>query len=369
MGEPVNIVGAGPAGLTAAIVLRRHGIPVRVFEKAADVGHRLNGDYQGFENWSAEQHIPDLFRELSIEPNFLCAPFFEGSICAPGMAPVRVTSRRAIFYLVKRGAMPDTLDFGLKAQAQALGAELLFNREFDSAPGRTIIGTGPRGVDAIASGVTFATTHPDTALVVFDDAIAPKGYAYLLIHGGHGTAATVMYRGFDRERECFDRMRERFSAIAGVDLGSGAKFVSYANFFIPDTLVKGDRLYVGEAAGFQDCLWGFGMRYAVMSGYLAARSIIDGTDYDLLWQRELKPLLETSLVNRYLLERFGAIGYRYLVRRFAQGTPCAYLRHHYNRSFFKQCLLPLARREQWRRQHPAAPTLLAPHFSPSPDGE
>ena len=48
----VKIIGAGPAGLVAAIVLRRHGIPVTVFEKSPEVGHRLSGDFQGLENWS-----------------------------------------------------------------------------------------------------------------------------------------------------------------------------------------------------------------------------------------------------------------------------------------------------------------------------
>ena len=31
-------------------------------------------------------------------------------------------------------------------------------------------------------------------------------------------------------------------------------------------------LYTGEAAGLQDVLWGFGMRYAVISGFCASQS-------------------------------------------------------------------------------------------------
>ena len=44
--EPLFIAGAGPAGMTAAIVLRRHGIPVGIYEKFPDVGYRLHGDFQ-----------------------------------------------------------------------------------------------------------------------------------------------------------------------------------------------------------------------------------------------------------------------------------------------------------------------------------
>ncbi|MFV1956496.1 MAG: NAD(P)-binding protein, partial [bacterium] len=43
--DVINIVGAGPAGLASAIVLRRHGFGVKVYEMSSDVGHRLNGDF------------------------------------------------------------------------------------------------------------------------------------------------------------------------------------------------------------------------------------------------------------------------------------------------------------------------------------
>jgi flavin-dependent dehydrogenase len=92
------------------------------------------------------------------------------------------------------------------------------------------------------------------------------------------------------------------------------------------------------------------MRYAVLSGYLAARSMIDGSDYDLLWKKELKPQIETSLVNQYLMEKFGHVGYRYLARRLTRESPSDYLRRHYNRSFCKLLLLPLANADYSRRR-------------------
>jgi len=96
---------------------------------------------------------------------------------------------------------------------------------------------------------------------------------------------------------------------------------------------------------FQDCLWGFGMRYAILSGYLAAKSFIGGLDYDMLWKRELKPMLETLLINRYLFEKSGHRGYRYLTKKFAKGNPCDLLRRHYNYSFLKYLLMPIAKRK------------------------
>lgn len=105
MKETINVIGAGPAGLASAIVLRRRGFSVRVFEMSSDVGHRLNGDFQGLENWSSEKDITEILKDLGIETNFLCVPYYGGTIYAPDIKPVEIKSERPIFYLVKRGSM------------------------------------------------------------------------------------------------------------------------------------------------------------------------------------------------------------------------------------------------------------------------
>ncbi|HOP41478.1 MAG TPA: NAD(P)/FAD-dependent oxidoreductase [Geobacteraceae bacterium] len=344
MREPITIVGAGPAGITAAIVLRRHGIPVRVYEKFPDAGYRLNGDFQGFENWSSEQDITDLLKEIGIIPNFLLVPYHCGTVYAPGMKPVTVTSGRPIFYLVKRGAVPGSLDFGLRAQAEALGVEFVFNHRVDNFDRMSIVGTGPSGADAVAIGMTFETSWDDTAIVAFNDDLAHGGYAYLLVHGGRGTMASVLYGEGMAEREAFGRMVDFFQRELCLEIRNERRFSGFASFFLRDSQVVRKCLYVGESAGFQDCLWGFGMRYAMLSGYLAASSILKGVSYDRLWKKALRPMLETSLVNRYLIELFGAVGYRYLARRFDSGDPCVFLRRHYNYSLGKHLLLPFAKR-------------------------
>ena len=340
----ISIAGAGPAGLTSAIVLAKHGYKARVYEMSPDVGRHMNVGFQGLENWSSDKDITALLKDIGIDVNFLCVPYCGGDIYAPGIAPLEIKSGKPIFYLVKRGAGGGSLDEGLKKQAIALGIEILFKRRIaSSSEEAVIIGTGPKTADFIAAGITFDTEMNDRAAVVFDDEIAPKGYAYLLVNNGYGTAATVIYDDCKNEKKYFGNMLEFFKNNKPFNIKNEKRFGGRGNFFIGDTQVYHNKIYIGEAAGFQDYLWGFGMRYAILSGYMAANSIISGLNYDLLWKKELKPMLETSLVNRYLFEKFGNTGYRYLAKKFAKGDPCDFLKRNYNQSFLKNLLLPVAK--------------------------
>ena len=339
----ISIAGAGPAGLTASIVLAKHGYKARVYEMSPDVGHRMNVGFQGLENWSSDKDITALLKDIGIDVNFLCVPYCGGDIYAPGIAPLEIKSGKPIFYLVKRGVGDGSLDEGLKKQALSLGVKIFFNSRFEAASGKTIIAAGPKRADFIAAGITFDTEMNDWAAVVFDDEIAPKGYAYLLINNGCGTAATVIYKDLKNGKKYFKNMINFFKNKKNIDIKNDKKFGGCGNFFIGNTQVYHNKIYIGEAAGFQDYLWGFGMRYAILSGYMAANSIISGLNYDLLWKKELKPMLETSLVNRYLFEKFGNTGYRYLAKRFAKGDPGDFLKRNYNQSFLKNLLLPIAK--------------------------
>lgn len=341
--DAVNIIGAGPAGLMAAITLRRHGIPARVLEMHADVGQRLSGDFQGIENWSTGKDAAEFLGDMGVETNFLLKPYSKGTVFARGMEPARVSSARPIFYLVRRGPMPGALDAALKEQALALGAEIVFNRRVNDLRGSAIVSTGPKAAHMVAAGMTFETPSEDRAVVALDDDLAPKGYAYLLVSGGLGTLATVLYRDYRKANACLERTVEFFRDKTGLRTKNEKRFGAFGNFFIHCSNVREGRLLAGESAGFQDCLWGFGLRYALRSGYLAAKSIAEGSDYDALWKKELLPGLETSLLNRFLFETFGHAGYRYIAGRFAGGDPCGYLRGHYNPSPLKRILLPFVR--------------------------
>jgi flavin-dependent dehydrogenase len=308
MTDTIRILGAGPAGLAAAIVLARAGRPVQVYERRSQVGARFHDDYQGLENWTVKDDVLMEIQAAGITTDFRCRPFTSGRIYNPRLSRKDVKLKRPLFYLVQRGPGPNTLDTALKEQALAAGADIRFNETLPSGEA-DIIATGPRGVSAIAAGLTFDTSHPDDACVVVGDSIAPQGYAYLLIANGRGTLATVLYSNFDAASECLQRSLEVFRRLLPFDMANERSWGGYGAFRIPTTAVSGRSLLVGEAAGFQDYLFGFGIRSAMLSGSLAARSLLTGEDYDTLWRRRLLPTLRSGEANRRLYTTFGSFCY------------------------------------------------------------
>jgi flavin-dependent dehydrogenase len=308
MTEAIRILGAGPAGLAAAIVLAKAGRRVEVYERRAQVGARFHDDFQGLENWTVKDDVLAEIEQAGIAVDFRNWPFTGGRLYNPRLQRKDFKLNRPIFYLVQRGPGPNTLDTALEHQALAAGVDIRFNRTIPSQQA-DILATGPRGVRAVAAGLTFDTSHPDEACVVVGDSVAPQGYAYLLIANGRATLATVLFANFDTASACLSRSVEVFRRLVPFDMVNERRWGGYGAFSIPTTAVCGRSLLVGEAAGFQDFLFGFGIRSAILSGALAARSLLGGEDYDTLWRRRLLTNLRSSEANRRIYGYLGSFCY------------------------------------------------------------
>lgn len=341
--DPVTVVGAGPSGLASAIALARAGRNVVVREWHQQVGTRFHGDFQGLENWSDERDVLDELRAAGIEPSFEHHAVFEGIVFDAHHNRYHVRSPRPLYYLVRRGHHDGTLDSSLLSQAIAAGVEVRRSDRVEAVTGRAVLAAGPRRADAIAVGYLFDTEMPNGNWVAFDDQLAPLGYAYLLVHQGRGTVASCMFTGFKRQAEYLERTVAFFREHAGLEIGTPRRFGGFANFRMPRTAMQGGHLVVGEQAGFQDALAGFGMRYALRSGLLAARSLIDETDYTCLWRGELQPLLRAGIVNRFLFNTVGARGRKIALTRLSRGDAGLTLRRLYQPSMLNRLLFPLAR--------------------------
>jgi hypothetical protein len=140
-----------------------------------------------------------------------------------------------------------------------------------------------------------------------------------------------------------DRTIAFFKQHAGLEMREPRPFGGFANFRLPRVALQGGHPVVGKQADLQDALAGFGMRYALRSGLLAARSILQGTDYTSLWCRELLPLLRTAVVNRFLFHTIGDRGKRLALRRLSEGDVRLTLGHFYQPWLLSRILFPIAR--------------------------
>lgn len=304
----IKILGAGPAGLSAAIVLAQHGRQVEVFERRRWAGARFHDDYQGLENWSTKQ---DVLRELEaagVSLDFECRPFRGGTIYNPRLRPAQVVSPVPLFYLVRRGNLPGSLDSGLTHQAAELGVRLHFNTTL-APEAADIVAGGPRTARAVALGMNFETDWPDAAHAIVKESLAPGGYTYLLVGASKATLATVLYRDFRAARQYLDRTVQTYQRLLGLKIKHPKPWGGYVDFGFSGTALRDGKPHVGEAAGFQDLLFGFGIRIAMLSGILAARSILSGENYDRLWKRRLRSMLLSSRINRAVYSALRGLAY------------------------------------------------------------
>ena len=339
----IEIVGAGPAGLSCAIALARTGRRVTVREWHADVGHRFHDDFQGLENWTDPQDVMAELAEAGITTGFDHHGVRQGVVFDSQAKPHPVTGERPLFYLLRRGGAAGTLDRALLDQARDAGAEVRFNDRVKNASDNMVLAGGPRRADIIAVGHVFDTAMADGAWLAFGADLAPKGYAYLLVHGGRGTVASCMFTGFRDQAGYLAATVAYFTRHAGLQMENPKGFGGFGNVRLPRTAMQGGNPVIGEHAGFQDAMAGFGLRYALRSGRLAAQSLIQGTDYTKSWHRDLQPGLRAGVVNRFLFNQTGARGVDYLIGRMGRIDTGRALGRAYGLSLPRRMLLPLAR--------------------------
>jgi len=341
--KEISILGAGPAGLSAAITLAKYGRKVHVYEKNNDCGMRFRGDFQGFENWSSPTDILDELPLMNLTPDFWYKPILQAEFYDYHRKKRVITFEKPALYLIKRGTMPGSLDVALKEQARRAGVNITFNQTILENEADIIAG-GPKRVDGIVRGITFETTTEHVPIMILDDSIAPKSFAYLLISEGRGCLGTGLTKQYTKADEYLDRTIHAFQNLLDIDIRNEKRYTGYGNFFLRKRYEEHGTLYVGEAAGLQDYLFAFGLRQALTSGYLAAQSILQNQSYDTLMKERLVPQLKISLVNRFFFSLLGNRGYSKSLERGRKiEDPLKRMNTLYNVSLLHKAFYPLAK--------------------------
>jgi flavin-dependent dehydrogenase len=314
----VNILGGGISGLACAIILRRNGYNVNVYEKHSSTGSRFNNDWQGMENWSEKIDVLKQIESYGIDVSFDYEPVSELNLHYSDK--IKILRGENACYLVKRGSGKDCLDISLLEQAKELGVNINFGYKSDRSVPIKVNATGPKKANMLVKGIKFSTSRKNDYRMAFGKEIAKGFYSYLLINGGEGTIATAFNRKLaHRSEEFLQNSINYFSDYLNEnELSDGKKFGGYAHFEIQDSFYDGTgAMLVGEAGGFQDYLWGFGMRYAFQSAYFAARSIINDESYDDLIKKNLLQKMKHSNRNRFIFEAMGSLAYPFVYYLFA----------------------------------------------------
>lgn len=287
----VRIAGAGLAGLTAASILARNGRSVDLYEKKTRLLPSSGPHTEGIRNYGtidALQELRALGFELDpfgvVRRTIRFSPNFRNVLHGPA------------YYLFMRGRENYTVDQTLYTRAKEDGVRFHFGRTFNPSEA-DIVATGPPKdhFNVLGTGYTFTEEgshlEPDTVYALLDNAAAPGGY--LVITPGIRFHSIYSVSWTELRFEKLLAMTEAAFEIPWIRriLGT-SRWVSKINgraYFVRDPIndaVRGGSLLAGEAGGFQDAIAGFGFRYAVLTGALSARAIMDGQDYrDLLKQK------------------------------------------------------------------------------------
>lgn len=281
----VIVVGAGLAGLVAAINCARSGHRVKVLEKRERVG--------------GDPRIRPTVDVTPMEPEKL-GRFIGIDLGPPFVVPTReflvdVYGRRFLFpgeyfslHSVERGSRSTSLDSYLYERAREAGVEFEFGvdvasrEEFSRLPANTIVATGLEAEPFLALGRPYLDVFGFVAVAPHQGEPRILGYFdrntkyYHYCANLHGTAFALAFNTRPLpDSACQDwagRLEEEGFRFPEWRPHKG---VVATRGIIAPTLFAGNKILAGTLAGVQDPLFLFGVHGSLVSGKVAAMAIED----------------------------------------------------------------------------------------------
>lgn len=303
--KKIGILGAGISGLSAGIVLAKNGYEVEIFEKRPRAGSFFEKDVHSLRNYLRSCDALEEYKKLGIKISNFRSVFKELRFSADGKSVEIYSEKTPLFYNVIRGCSDKkSLDNELLEQAKSCGAKVFFSQNKNISDGDIdIVAVGaqePRGV-AFGAHYEIKSGNIDYIIHLTDD-LAPNGYIYALPFFNE-LSLVIATAGMESKKELenkFNLLRSKNKIVKEILKNAEFKneIYGFAYFDLPKTAIKDGKIYIGEAAGFLDAMSGFGTHYAIISGYLAAKSIINNENYDELWKQYFGEELENRFKKR-----------------------------------------------------------------------
>jgi flavin-dependent dehydrogenase len=298
MGEykgPIHIVGAGLAGLTAAINLAREGREVIVLEKGKRVG--------GLAVYNPSPHgtpmdADAMSRYIGIDLEPAMVRMTGGILGVWGKRFKLKFPSNVQGWMIERGPRASSMDQYLYRIAVEEGVRFEFDqpivtdRQVNELPRGSIMATGLHADGFEAANVPYQSLYgyfakcrvpwPEARVSFYFDDYSPdyaftcsvNGIAFALIFNRHRPVARWEMEKFAEQATLEDGYPfKKFFPLGGGSKG-GAAAAPIRNFSNP-RLFQGDLILAGTLAGMMDPILFFGMHGAFLSGKIAARALSD----------------------------------------------------------------------------------------------
>ncbi len=308
----IKIAGGGLAGLTAAINLSKAGFRVKVYEKSSQIGGHYKENAQMLPNWFSKEDVIEELEKCNLKINWL-EKIEEVKISLRKQKVIFYSKKNPVGYSILRGG-ENSLEKDLAQQAKSLGVEIITNWKGEIDNKINIIATGLNKILTIGYGRVYkGKFEPSKVKVFFSPQYTPTfGYCYLFPHNEN--IATIKISKEIKEKQI--NLKENFKKLQRDYLSKEIEeknflydFGSKRSFEVPKSAVKNHSFLVGEAAGFQDELFRFGMRYAIISGHLAAKAIMENLNYDRLWKKRFLEEFQRTARVRRIFQDFKSKGF------------------------------------------------------------
>ncbi|HBT49058.1 MAG: Dehydrogenases (Flavoproteins) [Caldanaerobacter subterraneus] len=298
----IAIIGAGPSGLAAAITFQRYKVMPSIFERKDKVGELFNhvGGLLKVINRPVRDPLVYLKKKCGIEilPNSVIK-----KIVMKGPSVEGIVSGNNLGYMILRGQSEDSLENQLYKK---LVVPVNFNVEADYKDLKdkydyVIIATGNSQIpkelgcwqELVSTWVRVASVignfEVNTLIMWINTLYTKSGYVYLMPYNEKRAVLAMVIPYISKEElqyywDTFLKVEKLdVDIINMVDLthDSGNCFPhQYENL-----------LFVGNAGGAIEPFLGFGTFNSILSGVIAAESILKGRDFE----KEIKPLSEANI--------------------------------------------------------------------------
>jgi geranylgeranyl reductase family protein len=302
----VAVVGAGPAGSTAAYRLARAGARVLLLDKAhfprdKPCGGGVTLRAARLLPFSIEPVVEDVIDRVECRLDF--GPRFSRSASAP-LAYMTQRKRLDHFLLERAAEAGAEVRQGVTVDARELDAEFVISADGCNGTSAKQLGLVGDIVHGVALEANFPRDERYARTMTLEIASVPGGYGWIFPKGDH---VNVGVGGWGSEGPRLRAHLRRMCEAYGIDPESATET---RGFRLPmrrgGLFVRENAAVIGDAAGLVDPFSGDGMYEAFLSAQLVAEALLAGdlATYAAAVDRSITPLTRAGWGAKRAFDRF-----------------------------------------------------------------